>query len=111
MIIVAPDHPEVRARLREAKEAGQVVVKIWSRIGDDDDLFVGIDNYAVGRAAGQFMTRMQSAREGRLVALCHSCVYEVHRERIRGFSDYLSENGRPNHVFSRVLFGFDQDLR
>jgi LacI family transcriptional regulator len=30
LIIVAPDHPEVRARLREAREAGQVVVQIGS---------------------------------------------------------------------------------
>ena len=111
LIIVAPDHPEVRAKLKAAREAGQVVVQIVSRIGDEDDLFVGIDNYAAGRTAAQLMTRMLGAREGRLVGLCHSGAYQVHRDRIRGFSDYLAQNGDQRHTFSRVLFGMDQDLR
>jgi LacI family transcriptional regulator len=111
LIIVAPDHPEVRARLREAKETGEVVVQIVSRIGDEDDLFIGIDNYAAGRTAAQLMTRMSIPREGRFVALCHSGAYHVHRERIRGFSDFLEGNGFADHLFSKVLFGLDQDLR
>ena len=111
LIIVAPDHAEVHASLRQAKEAGEVVVQIVSRIGDQDDLFVGIDNYAAGRTAAQFMTKMLHSRQGRLIALCHSGAYQVHRERIRGFSDYLLERGRKDHFFSRVLFGLDQDLR
>jgi len=111
LIIVAPDHPEVRAKLRAAKDAGEVIVQIVSRIGDQDDLFVGIDNYAAGRMAGQLMTRMLSSRQGRFVGLCHSGAYQVHRERIRGFSAYLASNAHEGHVFSRVLFGLDQDLR
>jgi LacI family transcriptional regulator len=111
LIIVAPDHPVVRAKLKAAKEAGEVVVQIVSRIDDDGGLFVGIDNYAAGRTAGQLMTRMLSSRQGRFVGLCHSGAYEVHRERIRGFSDYLAKNAHEGHVFSRVLFGLDQDLR
>jgi LacI family transcriptional regulator len=111
LIIVAPDHFEVRARLREVKEAGQAIVQIVSRIGEQDDVFVGIDNYAAGRTAAQFMTRMLSSRHGRLVALCHSGAYQVHRERIRGFSEYLAKRGHRDHLFSRVLFGFDEDLR
>ena len=110
LIIVAPDHPEVRTRLREAKEAGEVVVQIVSRIGDQDDLFIGIDNYAAGRTAAQLMTRMSVAKEGRFIALCHSGAYQVHRERIRGFSEFLEMKGLAYHLFSRVLFGMDQDL-
>jgi LacI family transcriptional regulator len=111
LIIVAPDHPEVRAKLRQAKDAGEVVVQIVSRIGDDDDLFIGIDNYAAGRTAAQLMSRMSVSRPGRFVALCHSGAYHVHRERIRGFSEFLEERGLVHHLFSRVLFGLDQDLR
>ena len=111
LIIVAPDHPQVRARLREARDAGEVVVQIVSRIGDQDDLFVGIDNYAAGRTAAQLMSRMSVSREGRFVGLCHSGAYHVHRERIRGFSEYMAANGLAQHLFSRVLFGLDQDLR
>lgn len=112
LIIAAPDHLKVRASLREAKTAGVVIVHIVSRIGDDEqDIFVGIDNYAAGRSAAHYMTRMLGHRLGSLVALCHSGVYEVHRERVRGFSDYLSEHGNPAHVFTDVMFGLDDRLR
>lgn len=111
LIIVAPDHPEVCAKLRAAREAGEVVVQIVSRIDEEDDLFIGIDNYSAGRMAGQLMTRMLSGRKGNFVGLCHSGAYQVHRERIRGFSDYLASNPSEGHLFSRVLFGLDQDFR
>jgi LacI family transcriptional regulator len=111
LIIVAPDHPEVREGLRKAKAAGVTVVHIVSRIGEEDDLFVGIDNYAAGRTAAYYITNMQKSRSGSFVALCHSGVYQVHKERIRGFSDYLSEHPNPAHVFVHVMFGGDDRLR
>ena len=107
LIIVAPDHPDVRVRLREAKAAGLSVVHIVTRIGDDDNPFVGIDNYAAGRTAAFYMTNMQKQRCGCFVALCHSGVYEVHRERIRGFSEYLADHPYPGHSFALVIFGRD----
>src|SRR5262249_56463341 len=58
LIIVAPNHPEVRARLREAKAAGMAVVHIVSRIDRDDEPFVGIDNYAAGPTAAYYMSHM-----------------------------------------------------
>lgn len=111
LVIAAPDHPEVKASLREAKAAGAVIVHIVSRIGDEQDLFVGIDNYAAGRSAAYYMTSMLRSRRGSLVALCHSGAYEVHRERVRGFSDYLAERGDPAHAFTHVMFGLDDRLR
>jgi LacI family transcriptional regulator len=111
LIIVAPDHSEVRARLREAKAAGVIVVHIVSRIGDEDDPFIGIDNYAAGRTAGYFMTNLLKPRSGSLVALCHSGAYQVHKERIRGFSDYLSDQPNPAHAFALVMFGMDERQR
>jgi LacI family transcriptional regulator len=53
---------------------------------------------------------MQSSRAGNFVALCHSGAYEVHRERIRGFSDYLAEHQNETHAFSHVMFGMDERL-
>jgi LacI family transcriptional regulator len=109
LIIVAPDHPEVKAKLCEAKAAGLTIVHIVSRLGGDD-AFIGIDNYAAGRTAAFYMTAMQLPRSGSFVALCHSGTYEVHRERIRGFSDYMAEHPYPGHAFSRVMFGMDERL-
>jgi LacI family transcriptional regulator len=111
LIIAAPDHPEVRARLREAMAAGVIVVQIVSRIGDADDPFIGINNYAAGRTAAFYMTNMLQSRSGTLVALCHSGAYHGHKERIRGFSDYLSEHPNPAHVFTLVMFGLDDRRR
>lgn len=111
LIIVAPDHPEVEARLREVKAMGVAVAQIVSRIGDDDGSYIGIDNYAAGRTAAFYMTNMLKPRRGTLVALCHSGVYEVHRERVRGFSDYLAEHPDRGHAFALVMFGRDDRLR
>jgi LacI family transcriptional regulator len=112
LIIVAPDHPDVRTRLREAQAAGAAVVQIVSRIvGDHDVPFIGIDNYAAGRTAAFYMANMLQARPGTLVALCHSSVYPVHKDRVRGFSDYLSEHPNPAHLFALVMFGMDDRLR
>jgi LacI family transcriptional regulator len=111
LIIAAPDHPEVKARLQEAKASGVATIHIVSRIGNEDDDFIGIDNYAAGRSAAYYMTNMLKPRSGSLVALCHSGAYEVHRERVRGFSDYLAEHGDPAHLFALVMFGLDDRLR
>ena len=42
---------------------------------------------------------------------CHSGAYEGHRERVRGFSDYLAEHGDSAHLFALVMFGLDDRLR
>jgi LacI family transcriptional regulator len=111
LIIAAPDHPEVKASLREARAAGAKIVHIVSRIGNEHDIFVGIDNYAAGRSAAYYLTNMLTNRSGSFLALCHSGAYEVHRERVRGFSDYLAERGNPGHRFALVMFGQDDVLR
>jgi LacI family transcriptional regulator len=111
LIIVAPDHPEVRARLSDVRAAGIPIIAIVSRIGEGEDSFVGINNYAAGRTAAYYMASMLKPRSGTLVALCHSGAYEVHRERIRGFSDYLAEHRDDGHGFALVMFGLDDRLR
>jgi len=111
LVIVAPDHAEVRARLRDVRAAGVPIVHVVSRIGDREDSFVGIDNYAAGRTAAYYMASILAPRNGTLVALCHSGAYEVHRERIRGFSDYLADNPHPGQLFGLVMLGLDDRLR
>lgn len=108
LIIVAPDDLRVRDSVRKLRATGLPVVSIVSRIGDASETFVGIDNYAAGRTAALFMTNFQRHRAGAILALCHSWVYEGHRERLRGFSDYLAENGAPDHRFPLIAFGRDE---
>lgn len=106
LIIVAPDHPSIRAALVQVQGGGLPVVQIVTRADPRAD-YVGIDNYAAGRMAGLLMARMAEGR-GSVVALCHSQIYQVHRDRIRGFSDYLQAHGPAHLPFVQVLFARDE---
>jgi LacI family transcriptional regulator len=57
------------------------------------------------------MTNMLKARCGSFVALCHSSAYQVHKQRILGFSDYLADHPNPAHMFALVMFGMDERER
>lgn len=105
LAIAAPDHPLVRTALSRAHVAGLPIVQIVSRAIAGAD-FVGIDNYAAGRMAAMLTSRL-GAVSGTVVALCHSQVYRVHRDRLRGFSDYLAQHPRPDLAFRFVAFGRD----
>ena len=71
---------------------------------------ISIDNYAAGRTAALFLSRMQ-AREGAVMVLCHP-IYQVHqRTLIRGFSDYFSEHPRDGLYFRWISFGGDEARR
>jgi len=108
LIVVAPDHPDVVESLRTVARQGTPVVQIMTRPAPELP-YVGIDNYAAGRTAAFYMSRMLAGRKGSFVALCHSGAYENHKERIRGFSAYLAEKGG-GHLFSQVMFDYDDDI-
>lgn len=105
LVICSPSHPLIAAALRKLHREGLQIVQTVSKTIEEAD-YVGIDNYAVGRTAGLMMSRL-GAVQGTVVALCHSQIYQVHRDRIRGFSDYLAENPIPGLRFESVLFGLD----
>jgi LacI family transcriptional regulator len=106
LIAAVPDGARVRDALMSVRRAGIPVVQVVTRVADDAVDFVGIDNYAAGRTAGLLLSRMQH-RDGAVVAICHSQIYQVHRDRIRGFSHYLAANPRAGLCFQQVLFGRD----
>ncbi len=111
LIVVAIDHPAIRESLRKVRSAGVEVVQIVSYLTGRDDVFVGIDNYAAGRTAGFYMSRMLQHVTGSIIAVCHSWAYQIHRERIRGFSDYLGSKGGLRLTFSEVIFARDDNLQ
>ncbi len=106
LILAVPDHPLIRAALAKVTGEGVPVVQIVTRAEGVAAEYVGIDNYAAGRTAGLLLSRMQPA-PGTVVALCHSQIYSVHRDRIRGFSDYFAEKPRDGLTFAATLFGHD----
>jgi LacI family transcriptional regulator len=110
LIVVAVDHPQIADSLRVARQAGVEVVQIVSYTGAQG-VFVGIDNYAAGRTAGFYMSKMLRGTKGSVLAVCHSWAYQIHKERIRGFSDQLSGGQNSGLGFAEVVFGGDNDVR
>ncbi|MCB1333008.1 MAG: LacI family DNA-binding transcriptional regulator [Roseivivax sp.] len=104
LVIASPDHPQISAALDRQRARRLPIVQIVSQAAPGDD-FVGIDNYAAGRTAGLMMARLGAVR-GPVLALSHSAAYRVHRDRMRGFSDYLEAFG-PGPEFTWI--GFTQD--
>lgn len=105
LVISAPDHLLVRDALRAAHNKGLPTIQVMNQIISEAE-FIGIDNYAAGRTAGMLMARL-GAIQGTVVALCHSAVYRVHRDRIRGFSDYFADQPHEGLEFRFVAFGQD----
>nr|WP_210304867.1 LacI family DNA-binding transcriptional regulator [Rhizobium sp. BK212] len=108
LIVVAPDHADVVTSVRKAAGLGIPVVQIMTRPAPELP-YVGIDNYAAGRTAAHYMSGMLAQRPGSFVALCHSGAYENHKERIRGFSAYLSDHASNEHRFIEVMFDLDDE--
>jgi LacI family transcriptional regulator len=105
LIVATPDTPAIAAALRAVMAQGMPVVQVVSRAVPDAP-FVGIDNRAAGRMAGMLVSRMCHGK-GRVLAICHSGAYQVHRERVQGFSDYFAAN--PTALqFTFAAFAQDQ---
>jgi LacI family transcriptional regulator len=109
LILAVPDHPAIRAAVRATVGSGLPVVHVVTRAGSGMGELVSIDNYAAGRTAALFLARMHGAA-GSVIALAHP-IYQVHRERIRGFSDYLAEHPRNGLSFRWLGFGRDDAER
>lgn len=106
LVISAPDHPLIHAAVTRVVATAIPVVQVVSQPVEGAHV-VGIDNLAVGRMAGMMMARLGAVR-GTVVAMCHSPVYQLHRQRIRGFSDYLHDHANPDLKFAYVCFGQDR---
>ena len=109
LILAVPDHPAIGQAVSSVAAAGLPVVHIITRAAEGAGDLVSIDNYAAGRTAALFLSRMQS-RSGTVMALCHP-IYQVHRERMRGFSDFLAEEPPAGLAFRWIGFGRDEARR
>lgn len=107
LVLAVPNSPAVKAAVDEVAAMGTPVVHVVTRASEDHVEFVGIDNYAAGRTAAHFICRMSKA-EGPVVALCHP-IYQVHHDRVRGFSDYFRDHPGPIR-FEWLGFTRDEEL-
>lgn len=106
LVIACPSHPDILEALYHVASDGLPVIQIVTR-NLPGLPYVGIDNHAAGRTAALCLTRSLSQRSGSLLALCHSMTYANHRERIEGFSDFLSGQAAQQHRLADILFDGD----
>jgi LacI family transcriptional regulator len=89
-MVMAPDHPQVRAAIDDLEAAGTAVVTLVSDVpGSRRRHFVGIDNVAAGRTAGTLLGRMAGAREGTVGVVLGDPALRDHAERLFGFRQVL----------------------
>ena len=60
LILAVPDHPEIREAVAAAVGSGLPVVHVVTRAAEGAGDLISIDNYAAGRTAALFLSRMQT---------------------------------------------------
>lgn len=91
LIVAAPDTPAVRGALQQARERGEHVTMVVTRVDQVPQAdYVGIDNHAAGRTAGYLLGRL-CHRAGRVLILSSRRDYLGHIERSRGCREVLAE--------------------
>jgi len=90
LIVIARDTAPVRDALAGVIDQGESVVTLMTDITDLPRVhFAGIDNVRAGRTAGYFIGRL-AKEHGRVLKLCGSLSFGVHRDRMAGFREALT---------------------
>jgi len=90
-VVMALDHPVVRAAIDDLVTQGTLVVTLVSDVpGSRRSHFVGIDNVAAGRTAGSLLGRFVGPRAGRIGVVMGSRALRDHAERLFGFEQVLA---------------------
>jgi len=91
LVVMALDHPLVRAAIDDLVAAGTRVVTLVSDVPGSRRLrFVGIDNVAAGRTAGTLLGRFVGPRGGTVATVLGSHALRDHAERLLGFRQVLA---------------------
>jgi LacI family transcriptional regulator len=90
MVVMALDHPQVRAAIDELVAAGTTVVTLVCDVTGSRRLrHVGIDNVAAGRTAATLLGRFVGKRDGSVGVVLGSHALRDHAERLLGFRQVL----------------------
>jgi len=91
VLVMALDHPQVRAAIDDLVAHGTVVVTLVSDVPSSRrDHFVGIDNVAAGRTAATLLGRFVGPRAGRIGIVLGSRALRDHAERLFGFEQVMA---------------------
>jgi LacI family transcriptional regulator len=90
--VIALDHPAVREAIRGLRARGIPVATLVSDMSNIGSIgYVGIDNRAAGRLAGQMLGRLVGERAGSVLLFLGSRSYRGHEEREIGFRQVLED--------------------
>lgn len=91
VVLMALDHPQVRAAIDDLVAHGVAVVTLVSDVPSSKrDHFVGIDNVAAGRTAATLLGRFIGPRPGRVGVVLGSRALRDHAERLFGFEQVMA---------------------
>lgn len=90
--LVGLDAPEVREAVRRLAQRGAPVVTVASNLGNCGQVsYVGIDNRAAGRLAGDLIGRLLPPVAAKVALVPGALAYRGHEEREAGFRDVIGE--------------------
>jgi LacI family transcriptional regulator len=91
VIVMALDHPQVRAAIDDLVARGTEVITLVSDVPNSRRAhFVGIDNVAAGRTAATLLGRFVGRRPGRIGIVMGSRALRDHAERLFGFEQVMA---------------------
>ncbi|MBX3607289.1 MAG: substrate-binding domain-containing protein [Piscinibacter sp.] len=111
VVVMALDHPLVRAAIDDLAAHGTVVVTLVSDVPTARrSHFVGIDNVAAGRTAATLLGRFIGPREGRVGIVMGSRALRDHAERLFGFEQVMAAE-HPHLTLLAPIEGQDRSER
>ena len=91
VLVMALDHPQVRAAIDDLVVRGTEVITLVSDVPNSRRAhFVGIDNVAAGRTAATLLGRFVGRRPGRIGIVLGSRALRDHAERLFGFEQVIA---------------------
>lgn len=109
--IFGPETPSVRDSIAHLKANGVTVVSLVSDIPSSDrDHYVGIDNIAAGRTAGQLLGRFIGPKKGNVLVLTGSMLARDHLERRLGFDEVMARDFPHLKILASLEGRDDPDL-
>jgi LacI family transcriptional regulator len=111
VVVMALDHPQVRAAIDDLVESGTVVVTMVSDVpGSRRAHYVGIDNVSAGRTAGTLLGRFVGAREARVAIVLGGHALRDHAERLFGFQQVIAAE-HPHLTLLAPIEGHDDSAQ
>ncbi len=108
--IMVPETPQVRDAVHRLKDAGMAVVTLASDLPNSErDYFIGINNVAAGKTAGQLMGRFVGA-QGEVLVVTNSLRSRDSLERRLGFDEVMAGDFPRVSVLPSVE-SYDDSLR